>query len=75
MIWYPSKTYNGLKWVRKYATLHPHLNNNNANNDAVESGKELMMMQERVKANQTRMQLRVHHTMDFTNQKMISYTI
>ncbi len=41
MIWYPSKTYNRLKWVREYATLHPHLNYKNANNDAFESGNEI----------------------------------
>ncbi len=46
MIWYPSKTLpfyfcpfcdNQLKQVREYATLHPHLNYNETNDNVVES--------------------------------------
>ncbi len=49
MIWYQSQILpfyfcpfcdNHLKHVREYATLHPHLNYNKTNNDAVESGNK-----------------------------------
>ncbi len=49
MIWYTSKTLpflflsifdNKLKNVREYATLYPHLNYNENNNDTVDSGNK-----------------------------------